>query len=90
VEEYGDPGLPEFPEAPEGLVRMEHPATVEACIRYWEAVRVQASRTSDPALERTARALRLSFEEARQGLKKEEQPPNLNPASHARRGRLRS
>ena len=44
---------------------MEHLPTIEAGIRYWEAVRVQAIRSRDQALEWTALGLRRSYEAAR-------------------------
>ena len=41
--------LPPFPQPPAGVARLEHLPTVEASIRYWEAIRVQAIRSRDPA-----------------------------------------
>jgi hypothetical protein len=65
-EGYND--LPRFPSTPEGVVRTQHLPTVEACILYWEAVRVNAIRTRQPARELTAVTLRSSYEQARQEL----------------------
>jgi hypothetical protein len=48
---------------------MEHLPTIEAGIRYWEAVRVWARRAHDAHRERTAAGLRLSYEAARYALK---------------------
>jgi hypothetical protein len=59
---------PQFPRSPNDVVRLEHLPTVEGCIRYWEAVRVEALQTGDAALAWTAESLRQSFEEARQRL----------------------
>ena len=62
-EGYND--LPRFPSTPEGVVRTQHLPTVEACILYWEAVRVDAIQTGEPFRELTAMALRSSYEQAR-------------------------
>ena len=64
-----DNSLPPFPISPDGVGRMEHLPTVEACIRYWEAIRVYAIRARNPALERTATSLRSSYEHALEQLK---------------------
>jgi hypothetical protein len=64
----GNDGLPRFPLTPDGVGRKEHLPTVEACIRYWEAVRVDAIRTGETSRELTAMALRSSYEQARQEL----------------------
>jgi hypothetical protein len=64
----GNDGLPQFPSTPDGVGRKEHLPTVEACIRYWEAVRVNAIRTRERSVELTATALRSSYEQARQEL----------------------
>ena len=58
---------PEYPEPPPGVARMDHPATVEASIRYWEAIRLRAIKANDPGLERTATALKNAYEAARRG-----------------------
>jgi hypothetical protein len=57
--------LPVFPQAPSGVSRKEHLPTVEASIRYWEAIRLMAVRENDPGLEQTATGMKLSYEEAR-------------------------
>ncbi len=64
-----DDSLPPFPSSPEGVGRMEHLPTVEACIRYWEAMRVYAIQAQNPALEWTDRSLRSSYEHAHEQLK---------------------
>ena len=53
---------------------MEHLPTVEACIGYWEALRVHAVLARNPTLEWTAIGLRSSYEQARKQL---EQPDPL-------------
>ena len=88
MEDNGNERLPEFPYAPDGIARMEHLPTVEASIRYWEAVRVLAIETQQPALEWTAMALQDSYEQARQKLTNAEQSQKKKAAPRARRGRL--
>ena len=66
VNEYDD--VTPYPDPPPGVSRMEDPATVEAGIRYWEAVRLRAAGANDHQLERTATSLKLSYEAARQAL----------------------
>ena len=56
--------LPPFLPAPAGIDPMEHLPTIEARIRYWEAV-----RTFHPKQARTASSLQTAYEEARQSLK---------------------
>ena len=73
MEKQGDERLPQFPSSPDGIARMEHLPTVEASIRYWEAVRVYAIETRQPALELTAVGLRSSYEQALQELTNAEQ-----------------
>jgi len=67
-------GLPPFPEAPSGVPRMEHLPTIEASIRYWEAIRLLAIRSRDPALKRTATGLKLTYEAARNQLTQAKPP----------------
>jgi hypothetical protein len=67
---------------------MEHLPTVEASIRYWEAVRVQACRAGQPELELTAMALRCSYEQARQELTNPERSQKKNAPPRSRSGRL--
>jgi hypothetical protein len=64
----GKKSLPRYPSTPDGVCRKEHLPTVEACIVYWEAMRVDAIRTGEHARELTAMALRSSYEQARQEL----------------------
>ena len=64
----GNNSLPRFPSTPDGVCRKEHLPTVEACILYWEAMRVNAIRTGESARELTAMTLRSSYEQARQEL----------------------
>jgi hypothetical protein len=54
---------------------MEHLPTVEASIRYWEAIRVLAIRARDDQLERIATGLSLSYGAARLELTKRQRPP---------------
>jgi hypothetical protein len=49
---------------------MQHLPTVEASIRYWEAVRLEAAQQDDPGRERTATSLKLSYEATRRELLK--------------------
>jgi hypothetical protein len=80
--------LPPFPPAPAGVDRMEHLPTVEARIRYWNAVRLHAIRTSNREVARTALSLQTVYEEARQARQPVERSPPQNKASFGRRGRL--
>jgi hypothetical protein len=79
---------PQFPSSPDGIARMEHLPTVEASIRYWEAVRINAMRAGEPALEWTAMGLRCSYEQVRQELTNAERSQKKNAPPRARRGRL--
>jgi hypothetical protein len=88
VGKQGNERLPQFPSSPEGIARMEHLPTVEASIRYWEAVRVYAIETRQPALELTAIGLRSSYERALQELTNAEQSQKKKAPPCARRGRL--
>jgi hypothetical protein len=65
---------------------MEHLPTVEASIRYWEAMRVLAISKRDHARERTAMGLRRSYEAARAALTK---PPGSDDQPQKRRRRPR-
>ena len=62
---------------------MDHLPTVEACIRYWEAIRVYAIRARNPAMEWTARSLRSSYEQAREQLKQAEPLQETKVTVHA-------
>lgn len=66
---------PPYPQPPPEINRLDHLPTVEASVRYWEAVRVRAIRSGDQHLERTATGLRLSYEAARQVLLKASPTP---------------
>jgi hypothetical protein len=90
VKDHSNGDLPPFPSSPEGVARMEHMPTIEACIRYWEAIRSHAIQTRDPALEFIAIGLRAAYEEARHELTKAKPVNKTNAAPHARRGRLPS
>jgi hypothetical protein len=85
VEDAND-GLPRFPSSPEGVTRIEHLPTVEACIRYWQAIRILAAGAGMFALARTASGLQASYEQAHKELKR---AAETNAAPYARRGRLR-
>ena len=88
MQNNGNERLPQFPSAPDGIARMEHLPTVEASIRYWEAVRVRAFESRQPAMELTAMALRDSYEQARQVLTNAERSQEKTAPPRARRGRL--
>jgi hypothetical protein len=88
VDDNGNERLPQFPSAPDGIARMEHLPTVEASIRYWDAVRVHAIEARQPALELTAMALRDSYEQARQELTNEERSQKRKAPPRARPSRL--
>jgi hypothetical protein len=90
VDEEGNERLPEFPTPPEGIARLEHLPTVEASIRYWEAVRVQAIRAGQLALELTAMGLRSSYEAVHQELANAERSQKTSSPPIARRSRLPS
>lgn len=88
MQDEGSDRLPEFPISPDGVSRMEHLPTVEASIRYWEAIRAHAIREGQPDLELTATALRDSYERARQELTSAERSQTKSEPPHGRRGRL--
>ena len=88
MKDAGKDRLPEFPSSPVGIARMEHLPTVEASIRYWEAVRLHAIRVRELALELTAIGLRSSYEQALKELTNAERSQKENALPHARRGRL--
>ena len=60
--------LPPFPATPRGVPRLGHLPTVEASLRYWEAVHSRAVADDDHDVERTAAGLWLSYEAARREL----------------------
>lgn len=86
--EDGDERLPQFPKSPDGIARLEHLPTVEASIRYWEAVRLHAIRVGEPVLELTAIGLRSSYEQARRELTNAEQSQKMKAPPRTPRGRL--
>ncbi len=88
MEDAGNDRLPEFPRSPDGIARLQHLPTVEASIRYWEAVRLHAIRVREPVLELTAMGLRSSYEQALQELTNAERSQKANAPPRARRGRL--
>ena len=88
MEDKGNERQPQFPLSPEGIARLEHLPTVEASIRYWEAVRLLAISASQPALEWIAMGLRESYQQARQELTNSERSKKEIAPPRARRGRL--
>ena len=88
MEDDGDDSLPQFPSSPAGLNAMEHGPTVEARIRYWQAVRILANGANMPELARTASGLQSSYEEVYLELKKARSVQQQYAMPHARRGRL--
>ena len=71
---------PPYPQPPPGIARQDHLPTVEASIRYWEAVRIRAIRSHNRDLERTAMGLRRSYEAARHALlQARPSPPRSRP-----------
>jgi len=87
VENEGNDIVPQFPLSPEGVARLKHLPTVEACIRYWEAIRLRAWRAGDDFLIQLATGLKESYEEARQELTKAEQSQERKTARTSRRAR---
>lgn len=61
-------GLPPYPTPPPGVSRLDHLPTVEASIRYWEAVEARATRVHNDPLLRIAAGLKSSYEAARAAL----------------------
>ena len=72
-------GLPPYPQPPPGVSRLDHLPTVEASIRYWEAIRGHAIKTENRDLEQSAASLRLSYEAARRELLKARKTTNRQP-----------
>jgi hypothetical protein len=79
--------LPPFPPSPDGVARLKHLPTVEACIRYWEAISHHAWETGDDPLVEIATGLKESYEEARDELKKAEVREEKKPAKSPRKSR---
>jgi hypothetical protein len=90
LDDAGKDFHPAFPLPPDGMDRKQHQPTVEALIRYWEAVRLHAIRVRDPALELTANGLRSSYEQSLQELMNVERSQQAKAPLFARRGRLPS
>jgi hypothetical protein len=88
VEDDGDDSLPYFPSSPPGRNAMEHEPTVEARIRYWQAVHILATGANMPAMARTASGLQASYEQARQELNMRKAAEPQVGMPYARRGRL--
>lgn len=74
-------GLPPYPQPPPQIARLDHLPTVEASIRYWEAIEARAARASNYALKQTAAGLRLSYEAARLKLLKAASAGAKRPAA---------
>jgi hypothetical protein len=87
VDTDGHDPLPPFPASPPGVNRLKDLPTVEACIRYWEAIGRQAWETGDDSLLETAKGLKESYEEARAELSKAEQPKARKAARTPRKAR---
>ena len=88
MEDKGNERQPQFPSSPVGIARLEHLPTVEASIRYWEAIRELAISARQPALEWIAMGLRESYQQVRQKLTNAERSQKENAPPRARRGRL--
>jgi hypothetical protein len=87
VENEGSDTLPPFPPSPEGIARLKHLPTVEACISYWEAVSRRAWDMGDDPLLETASGLKESYEEARTELNKVEKPKVRKATRGSRKAR---
>ena len=87
MENEGSDTLPPFPPSPEGIARLKHLPTVEACIVYWDAISRRAWEIGDDSLLETASGLKESYEEARAGLSKTEQPKERKAARGSRKAR---
>ncbi len=87
MENEGSDTLPPFPSSPEGVDRLKHLPTVEACIRYWDAISRRAWDLGDDALLETASGIKESYEEARAELSKAEQPKERKTARGSRKAR---
>jgi hypothetical protein len=87
VENEGSNTLPPFPQSPEGIARLKHLPTVEACIVYWDAISRRAWDIGDDALLETASGIKESYEEARVELSKAKQPKETKAARGSRKAR---
>jgi hypothetical protein len=79
--------LPPFPPTPEGVARLKHLPTVEACIHYWEAISHRAWEIGDDSLLETASGLKESYEQARAELNTTEKPKERKTARGSRKAR---
>jgi hypothetical protein len=59
---------------------MQHLPTVEASIRYWDAISHEAAEDKDPARQQTATALKLTYESARRELLRSGRAHERGPA----------
>ena len=87
MENEGTDTVPPFPPSPEGVARLKDLPTVEACIRYWDAISRHAWEIGDDSLLETASGLKESFEEAKAELSKAEQPKERKMARGSRKAR---
>jgi hypothetical protein len=79
--------LPAFPPSPAGVARLKHLPTIEASIRYWEAVSERAWESGDDSLLETANGLKACYEEARAELAKEKNSEPRKPVRNPRKAR---
>ena len=87
VDNEGNEELPPYPPSPSGIDRLKHLATVEAAIRYWDAVSRQAWDQGDDSLLETANGLKKSYEDALAELSKIEEAPRRKSARGSRKAR---
>ena len=87
MENEGSDVVPPFPPSPDGVARLQDLPTVEACIRYWDAISRRAWEIGDDSLLETASGLKESFEELRAELSKAVQPEERKKARGSRKAR---
>jgi hypothetical protein len=87
VENEGSDTVPPFPPSPDGVARLKDLATVEACIRYWDAISHRAWEIGDDSLLETASGLKESFEELKAELSKAVQAKERKTARGSRKAR---
>ena len=87
MENEGSDIVPPFPPSPDGVARLTDLPTVEACIRYWDAISRRAWEIGDDSLLETASGLRESFEAVRAELSKAVQPKERKTARGSRKAR---
>ena len=85
MENEGSEPIPPFPPSPDGVARLKDLPTVEACIRYWDAISRRAWEMGDDSLLETASGLKGSFEELRAELSKAEQPKERKTVRRSRK-----